>query len=312
MRVVYHRIGDELERFLGAGGGPYHLVSPFISVGLLESLIDRHPVRAVYTSWRADHLLSGHSSLDLYPLLRSRGISLVICDRVHAKLVTSGDFSSSLLGSANLTRRGLGLSDTPNLEAAVLFEEDADSIRAIVSSIMVAGRLVDDAVYEVYVHWLEQHEHERTKPAVVAGPVLPASPQGPWMLAQLPASASPRFLWDAVNLDQSSDPITVHDVMLLGGNLVGSRREVLGRMRAALVSNPFFQFLLEQIRGTPQGIHFGGMKLLVQSRCANVPTPHRRDLTELTQNLYRWIVDLYPETFEVVRPKWSEVIRVRP
>ncbi len=311
MKVVYHRIGDELERFLCTGCGPYHLVSPFISVALLESLIDRHPVRAVYTSWRADHLLSGHSSLALYPLLRSRGINLVICDRLHAKIVTSGDFSSSLLGSANLTRRGLGLSDTSNLEAVVLFEEDADSVRAIVSSIMVAGRLVDDATYEVYMHWLEQHEHERTKPSVVSGPLLPASTQGPWLLAQLPASASPRLLWDAVNLDQSSDPITVHDVMLLGGNLVGSRRDALDRMRASLNLNPFFQFLVEQIRSTPQGIHFGGMKLLVQSHCANVPTPHRRDLTELTQNLYRWIVDLYPETFEVVRPKWSEVIRAR-
>ena len=311
MKVVYQRIGDALETFLCAGDGPYHLVSPFITVSLLESILERHPVQAVYTSWRPDHLLTGHSSLDVYPLVRSRGTSLITCDRLHAKVVTNRDFSRALIGSANLTRRGLGMAPASNLEASVLIEDDSDDVRTFVSSVMVAGLLVDDAVYEVYRAWLEENADTRSQPPTASGPAIPSRVDGPWLLALLPASPSPRALWDAVNLDRAVDPTTMHDVMLLGCQLVGSRREVTERMRYALAGNPFFQHILDHIRRSETGIHFAGMKELVQSRCANVPTPHRRDLTEVIQNQYRWIVEIYPETFEVVRPRWSEVIRIR-
>ena len=311
MKVVYRRIADELETFLSAGDGPYHLVSPFISVPLLKTLIERYPVQAVYTSWRSDHLLTGHSSLDVYPLLRSHGVSLITCDRLHAKVFTNRDFSRALLGSANLTFKGLGLAPLSNLEATVLLDDDSDEIRAFVSSVMVAGVLVDEAVHDAYRIWLERHSDKRFLPPSIPGPAIPSNPDGPWLLALLPASPSPRVLWEAVNLDRASDPTTMHDVMLLGGDLVGSRREVNERVRHVLAGNPFFQHILDRIRGSDSGIHFGGMKVLVQSRCANVPTPHRRDLTEVIQNQYRWIVELYPETFEVVRPRWSEVVRAR-
>jgi hypothetical protein len=311
VKVVYRRIADELETFLGAGDGPYHLVSPFITVPLLKTLIERYPVQAVYTSWRSDHLLTGHSSLDVYPLLQSHGVSLITCDRLHAKVFTNRDFSRALVGSANLTHRGLGLAPLSNLEAAVLLEDDSNDIRAFLSSAMVAGVLVDQAIYDAYRVWLEQNADIRASPPSTPGPALPSNPDGPWLLALLPASPSPRALWEAVNLDRASDPTTVHDLMLLGGDLLGARREVNQRMRRALASNAFFQHILEQIRRSERGIHFGGMKEIVQSRCANVPAPHRRDLTEVIQNQYRWIVELYPEMFEVVRPRWSEVIRVR-
>jgi len=60
-----------------------------------------------------------------------------------------------------------------------------------------------------------------------------------------------------------------------------------------------------------EGIYFGRAKAWLQSACHDVPEPRRRELTHTVRALFRWIMELDPHRFEIVRPNYSECLRRR-
>ena len=89
------------------------IVSPFIKVDALQLLIDAIPpnvdVRCV-TRWLPREIALGVSDPEIIDVLEERGASSIfLVNRLHAKLYIADD--RCLVGSANVTRRGLGESE---------------------------------------------------------------------------------------------------------------------------------------------------------------------------------------------------------
>jgi len=305
LAIHWEHLHSKVEDFLVAAGEPIIIIAPFIDPEVLAKLVTLHPISTVITSWRPDHLRDGVSSLETYPLVKGFGGQLIINDRLHAKIITE-NFDHSLVGSANVTRPGLGLGPRPNLEVMVEIDRPTPELRGMFSHVMIHGRVVTDDIYERYKLWLE------TQP-----PSFPngwsednflADPSDPFLLAMLPASQSPRVLWEVVNLKENLTSEAIHDIQLLGIDLRGPRREVYERITNALEVNPFFRFLLEEIKRHPDGLRFGALKELIQKNCVDTPMPHRRELTDLTQNLYNWFSELYQNSIAIRRPHHSQII----
>jgi hypothetical protein len=280
------------------------VVAPFIEPSLLSDLFGSRPPALVVTSWRPDHLVSGVSKLQVYDVCRELGAKLVTNDNVHAKVIT-GNFKSSIVGSANLTFRGLGIASVPNLEAVVHVRHPSSQLKALISKLLIEGRAVDDLVHERYREWLAAQTLMTIPP--LTAPTAAAS--DPYLVSQLPATLSPDDLWEEVHTGGLLSDSAVHDLQLLHLGEKLSPELFKEAARDSLRANPFWTKLLSEIRESDGGFYFGRLKEAVQRMCADVPMPHRRDLSALVQNLYRWIPSLYPNEFEVVRPNYSELIR---
>ncbi len=96
-------------------------VAPYIKAdafGVLESRVRPGVELDVVTSWSAADIAAGVSDLAIFEACLARGgARLWLCQNLHAKYYRAD--ASVYVGSANLTRRGLGLSWPANIEILV-------------------------------------------------------------------------------------------------------------------------------------------------------------------------------------------------
>lgn len=71
----------------------------------------------LFTRWRPDEVAAGVSDTAVLSVVRSRGGSVHLFDRLHAKYYRNEE--NTLVGSANLTATALGWNRNPNLELLV-------------------------------------------------------------------------------------------------------------------------------------------------------------------------------------------------
>lgn len=303
--------GPLLLEFLRAKSGPFHLVSPFVSIPIMRELLQDFPIATVYTSWRPDHLLAGVSDPALFQVLDDAGVRLVVSDRLHAKAVVDGPLKSAFFGSANITANGLGRSQAPNIEVASVAEDVGEDISALLSRICASGFRVNSSIYRTYKDWLEQNRVHQTRLQLVPAPDLSQCFDRGWLVDSLPLTRSPREFWQLFCLGDFNDVGLLHDLVLFPDPPKAAYTTVLAYLKSRLDSLPLFCELSCQVAAHPRGVHFGGVKELIQRHCVDLPTPWRRDLTQVAQAFVSWVSEVYPDRFELVRPNYSQILRPR-
>ncbi len=108
------------------------LVAPFIKRDAMQMALDVIPdtvssIRCV-TRWRPEEILAGVSDLEIFDLIRERpGASLLVVQfLLHAKYYRID--GRCLVGSANLTKRGMGWAMPANLELFVGLDASIDPL----------------------------------------------------------------------------------------------------------------------------------------------------------------------------------------
>lgn len=119
------------------------VVAPFIRVNAFRSLIAAVPegcrIRCV-TRWLPKEVAAGVSDPEIYEVLSSRGNgSVFLVDSLHAKLYIADD--ECLVGSSNVTRRGLGEDPDSNIEVLVRTTTSDPGVRATLSAIQEVRRV---------------------------------------------------------------------------------------------------------------------------------------------------------------------------
>jgi hypothetical protein len=303
--------GVLLREFLRDRPGPFHVVSPFISLPIMQEILREFPIAAVYTSWRPDHLLAGVSDPALFPLLNESGVRLVISDRLHAKAVVDGKLSSVFFGSANLTANGLGRSLTPNIEVASVAEVDREEASSLLARICASGCRVTPSIYRAYLAWLEANLSDEHRLSTPPPPDLAQCAERGWLIDSLPITPSPRDFWQRFCIADFDDHELLHDLVLFPAPPKSAYITALAYLRDRLDTLPLFSEIARLVAARPHGVHFGGVKELIQSNCVDLPTPWRRELTHVTQAFIAWASEVYPDRFEIVRPNHSQVLRPR-
>ena len=103
-----------------------------------------------------EDILSGASDLEIYEYCKNNGWDLYIQLDLHAKTFIF-DRKRWIVGSANLTSKGIGLVEDSNLEMAMLADIDADEMFKI-NALFDKSTLMDDNIYT-----LMQKQVESTK-----------------------------------------------------------------------------------------------------------------------------------------------------
>ena len=289
------------------------ILSPFITTEYLVELFSASRELHIVTSWRKDHLASGVSNLDLYEVVRlKKGWTLYINDRLHAK-VYCRNFERMLVGSANLTRKGLGDGEDSNIETLVELPCDPESEREI-REVLRTSLVMDDETFEIYRQWYDTLDLD-SQFVDTGSVVLPNPDRTTFLVSQLPASTSPHRLWSVLREDAEVDnswnefSAAEHDMNNLGMLVrhFSTYEEFNRALTEKMTKQRFFTAFMERI--DTDGFRFGYGKEWVHTNCIDDPVPYRKELTRTVQNLFAWVVALFPDEFEIIQPRHTQIIR---
>ena len=134
--------GERIRDLFAGATSDVVVVAPFIKEEALRSLLtvvpERVAVRCV-TRWRSREVAAGVSDPQIIYLLATRGNSeLYLVDNLHAKLYMAGP--DCLVGSANVTRAGLGEVEDHSIELLVEARVDNPAVETVLEEIALVQR----------------------------------------------------------------------------------------------------------------------------------------------------------------------------
>lgn len=293
--------GDRVrEYFAGREGDIRYIFTPFIQRDTLEDVVPADDVDTVIvTRWRLADLVSGVSDPEIFEWVREHGYTLKIHSRIHAK-VYSWDLDTGLIGSANLTNAGMRIGETSNIEVLHGPTQLPVEVQYRLRQAEMEAQLVTRNDYEKAIDYLEETDTDHPEYENID---IGEDPE--FLVSQLPMTEAPDILISVLAGDDSRDlddlePATqrcvLHDIAMYAlDDLRGKPAStVWDGVRQQFLDHEFIKMIIGEMDPC---IHFGDMKVVVQDRCADVPTPSRRELTENIQVLYSWFPKVAPERF---------------
>ena len=248
---------------------------------------------------------SGVSDIEIWPLLQEReNADLYLCWELHAKYYRLGD--QVLVGSANLTGKGLGLGPNSNLELLVqpgsgfLFTEFEEYLGR-------CSKLATIADYRETQAAVEALQEELPEPELPPAGILNEL-EGDW----IPSTRNPAFLlslylgeeWER---GETMKVAALSDLEVLAvpqGLSPEAFRQVAGcSVRNQVYFRNVFEFCSTQRR-------FGEVRdWLLQSGFCN---GSKQQASQLWQATIRWIAYFLPDSHEYSTPgEYSEIVRLR-
>ncbi len=314
MELHWDHLLDLIGDYLNQASDHLYLMSPFISKGVLAHILPKTTSATIISSWNPNFLAQHPESLHIYnECLRRGNTALYINDKLHAKLYAydlTKEKNGALVGSANLTRKALGIGVEPNYEVLCKLENINPRERIYFQRILSDSILVTDEIYETYRDWVEICIEAEKFTGV---PNVDLSTIKQLLVTDLPLTDSPSRLWNlkmgSVEFEWWEEDAMIHDIAIFGGENAVSIEEFYGDLRNRFENQVFVTEFLKII--TKKGIYFGRIKEWVQKKCHDVPTPKRRELTETVQSLLKWVVELFPDQYEIIRPHHSECLRLK-
>lgn len=310
--VSDRNIGLILSDYFDSCKDPIYIFTPFVELSALEKVLQSAGTNqiSIITTWKLDDLVSGISTLDLYPLCKKNGWTLYISNELHAKIY-SVSFKNCYLGSMNCTNRAL-FSKNGNIECFYYKETMDVGNRIELSKIIASSTLVDDRIFDQYEKWYDDVKHKPESEI----PELNVTDISPFYVFQLPVINRPENIWQYVNnpsgYDAEEAELFEHDLAIYttGRMNYSTKNELMNELKQGFINHPFIKKIDSYL--DEDGMRFGEFKETVQRTCADVPLPYRKELTKFVQNLYNWFELLFPDLYYIDIPgRHSQVLHKR-
>lgn len=216
------------------------LVAPYIKLDALSITLDRVGEEAAIeclTRWSPLDIQAGVSDIACRTLVKRRGGSFRLHNQLHAKYYRADEYI--LIGSANLTRSGLGLSHSANLEILTQAARSFDWM-GFEKNLLSGSREVSD---EEYALW----EQCPIAEANTQNQGFPIVDVGDWK----PQTREPDYLWRVYSgrslpSDEQYEPAT-RDLRALRVPSDLDQETFDGWIGAALKASAFVCFVLDHV-----------------------------------------------------------------
>ena len=307
--LFFEGIADRLQHLASNAKHSLHIFAPYITLRGIQALlrgIESSITIKVYTTWRRRDITMGSSDPAIYPFLRSLEGEVFLIKNLHLKGMLT-DFRSFMLMTANITDNGLSLNSTGNAECANYVAQILPSNLIDFHKLIGTAIPVSDDLYEQALA-IDFEDTDADK----GDDFCPNQQELDFLISRLPCTRTPEELIEALErlgrnqFERNEDELMniCHDAALY--DLVPSKdpKENALALKHAFISQPFVASFAISLKESPR--YFGETKAWIQTNCADDPTPHRRELTDRIQNLFRWFPNLYPDLYRVTRPNYSE------
>jgi len=242
-----------------------------------------------------DDILSGASDVSVYEYCKAHEWQIYLRFDLHAKTYVF-DNKRCIVGSANLTSKGIGLCQSGNYEIATLAEMN-DEERQKIDSLFNTAILMTDELYnkmKLQIEIANQH---------------PLTAKRNWsedILSLFVPDFSVLFTYDLPNCLSPHD-LKADSLEFLNIPLNSSIDEI----KYAFRWSKAFLWLCDALAKNNNELYFGSISEKLHNVLVNDPKPYRKEVKELQQNLLNWIIELGMDSVVIDRPNYSQRITLK-
>lgn len=290
------------------------IFAPYIKFETLKLLIDEQDnVKAIFVRWEAKDIITGSSDLEIYPYLKSKGISLYRNPRIHLKAYLD-EYTRCFLTSANISSRALNIPvfNNYNYEIGAIVEKIRIADRLYFNIIENESVLITDVIYNQLTIQIANKlkEFSNESDFILDFNTLDKD----FLISSLPMTYSihdfVHIYYNLENVENEELNCLLHDLALYKIPLALEKEALLSILKEKFFNQPFIKAFLEYVEQNGGEIYFGRAKEWVHQNCENVPLPRKWEITENIQILYRWIVGLEKDKYLVDTPNYSERLKI--
>lgn len=201
------------------------------------------------------------------------------------------DYKRGIVGSANATNSGLGMSKVPNLEMATLVDMDSEDIKKI-NKLYEQAVPVDIELLELMKAEIENVNNEKT---------------------------SESFSWSqdiAKRFNPTIETLFSHELpetdtidgylQFLDADFGGDKTSIKNVFRWSTS----YLWLLQTVKGHDGEIYFGELSSILHNTIVSDPKPYRKDVKLLLANLLSIVEELDMDELIIDRPSHSQRVRL--
>lgn len=293
---VKQKIIDEVSR----AADNLQIISAFCKLPAIKFIDENisHPIKQkkLMVRFLLSDILHGATDFELFDYCKANGWQMYVRFDLHAKTYIF-DRKRCILGSANLTSKGLGLSLHGNYELSSFAEVDDSDLKKI-------DTLFDNAILmtdELYISMKSDYE-----------------------IAQSNQTPSKTFKWNT-GIEQKFNPKIdllftydfpstsspnfndVNSFEFLEMGYIPSQEE----LKQAFRWSKAFMWLYNYVTSCPDKTsYFGGVTAALHNTLVNDPKPYRKEVKDLLANTLGWIKALDINEIAIDTPNHSQRIRI--
>lgn len=288
--------------------------SPYIKLAALKKINVSNSIKQIVVAWSIEDLVKGVSDLELYEYCKKQGIILYRNPRIHLKVLWNGN-QDIILGSANITNKGLALIEGHNFELSASLEKVDLNTQVYLRGIIHDSIVIDDALFSDIKNKVDEQKDK----LIVFKDIeysIERDARRDFLLSSLPQSYEPELFvntclnWEnSLSIEQQCALLDLVTYKIELENL--ERDEILEVLKVRFNEHPFIVEFKEYIKSSKRrSVNYGGCVKWVQDNCTNVPVPRSYEMKDdgIVNILYRWIC-YFDKRFSVSIPgRYSEVI----
>lgn len=285
------------------------IFSAYIKLETLKLLIDNQSnVNSVFVRWEPKDIIQCSSDLEIYPYLKSKGITLFRNSRLHLKAYLD-DYKKCFLTSANISSRALNIPSFNNYnhEIGAIVENLDIEDKLYFNIIESDSTLITDNIYKQLIEQLPERKIDFPNEKDFEIKII--TPDKDFLISSLPLTRSIDLFCKIYEDNKTASEIELncllHDLALYKIPLGLSKEVLIEKLTDAFFKHKFINAFLENLKSTNE-IYFGRAKAWIHENCADVPLPRRWEITENIQILYSWLVELGNGKYNIDRPNYSE------
>lgn len=249
--------------------------------------------KRILVRFRMDDILKGASDLQLFDYCKKNNWDLYVRFDLHAKTYIF-DKKRCVIGSANLTSKGLNLYDNGNYEIASMSQLELEDIKKL-NRLFDDSILMNDEIYQMMKEQLDQAKHNKNE-------------HFEWSY-EITSLFKPEFdilfTYDFPKYSCMEEyKGQAIDFLKLDHNWTERQLKEAFRWSKSYL---WLQKLLVSSKGE---MYFGEITSCLHNVLVNDPKPYRKEVKELLQNLLIWIQELDMKEIVIDRPNHSQRVRL--
>ena len=270
------------------------IYSAFVKLNALQwlkSILPNGIDVKIVARWQPNDLAANASDLEAYNFCKEMGWSFGIQNTLHSKVFIF-DNKTVLLGSANLTDRGLSISSNGNIEVGTIVDANVTDLSKL-KTLEDGVKWVDDELFEEISQHIASLKIER--PQIIEWPdSLRQKIEKPisylWIGELLWSKPKEILMPDLDNDDHQ------HDIDMLDLDIQYLSKDLTDQK---FINTNIYKFLIEQLeKSDTEYTNFGWFSSVLHDHLLDDPPPYRSSVKHYVDVLFAWL-------------EWSDLSKVQ-
>ena len=257
------------------------LFSAYLKLDELKRINTKKNIKQIIERWDEEDICREISDIELYHYCLDEEIALYRNTRIHLKTFWNNN-ADVLLGSANVTNKGLGENGNYNFELNGIVKDISFEDQSYLNKLILESEYVTEELYNKL-----KKIKDNTELPTFNFPKLPTPPPTVdyFLINQLPMTSSPDLLYEIYSgneKDETEMSCASHDLELYRMPKGISKDEFMKHLQHAFNTHPFIVKFKDAVKNSKDdrgrserdgSMRFGAVRLWFANNTTTVPTP---------------------------------------